>query len=61
MTEETKSAETKRVSKAKTVLTELVTEYRNIPVTCSKCGDKIRTDSDNKVYCPTNEADCPLI
>lgn len=57
MSEET----TKRAIKVKETIKELITEYNNIPISCSKCGDKIRTDSDNKIYCPNGEADCPLI
>jgi translation initiation factor 2 beta subunit (eIF-2beta)/eIF-5 len=40
---------------------EKITEYTNIPVVCSKCGDKIRTDMDNKVYCANNDSACPLV
>lgn len=52
---------TTKTTKAKVIVTELITEYKNAPVVCTQCGDKIRTDLENKVYCPNNVSDCALI
>lgn len=54
-------AETRKTVQVKEAVKELLTEYKNVPVVCTKCGDKIRTNKDNKVYCPNEEKDCPLI